>query len=89
MGMKLDGPVVVAVVEDVMMRVGMASAASRQVGLQSHNDQRRDHGDQARERFISLAEDIWQARVGQGYECRREKVDEGCRDENACTEMLA
>lgn len=88
LGVEWSSNVLVTILKNVMVRVGMASAPSGQVGLQCHNNQRRDHRNQARKRSIPLAEDIWKTRIGQRCECRREQVDKGCREENAGSEML-
>lgn len=90
MRMELDGHISVAVVvlEDVMVGVGMAGTASCQVGLQSNDDERRDHSNEPSEWPVTLAEEVGQTRVGQGDEGGGKEVDEGCRDEDASAEVL-
>jgi uncharacterized membrane protein YqiK len=71
------------------VRVRVARAAGRQVRLDGDDDEGGNHGDEARQRGVALAEKVWQTGVRQRLKGRREQVDKGRGHEHAGAGMLA
>lgn len=68
--------------------MGVSSTACCQVGLDCHHHHGREHGYEARQGLVALAEEVWEAWIVKRLKCGREEVDEcGC-NQNAGTEVL-
>lgn len=73
----------------VVVRVRMPCTSGGQVRFQPDDDYGRHHRDQAGKRLVSFAEGIRQTWIGQGIECGWKEMDEGGRDQDASSEVLA
>ncbi|KIH94859.1 hypothetical protein SPBR_03703 [Sporothrix brasiliensis 5110] len=72
----------------VRVRVRVAGAAGRQVRLEPDDANGKDHGDEAREGRVALAEKGREARVGEGDKGGRQQVHKGGGDEDAGAKVL-
>lgn len=79
---------VVALVFFPHVRMRVSSTSRCQVGLECHHHHGREHGYEARQGLIALAEEVRETWVGEGLEGGREEVDECGGDQDAGAEVL-
>jgi hypothetical protein len=87
----VGGPRVRAlVIETQALVVGgvhMASPSRGKHHLNAHDNEDRRHGYQARHGRVAMVPKVGQAWIGERLEGGGQQVNEGCRDENAGTEV--
>lgn len=69
--------------------MAVACASGGEVRLDGADHESGNHSYQARKRLVPAPEHVGKTRIGEGNECGREEVDEGCGHEHTGAKVLA